>query len=81
MSRILVVEDDRDIAQLIVHYLTQAGHDPDVVSSGADALAAVRQRAPDLVVLDRMLPGLDGLEICRALRASPATAARSPSSC
>jgi DNA-binding response OmpR family regulator len=74
MSRILVVEDDRDIAQLIVHYLTQAGHDPDVVSSGADALAAVRQRTPDLVVLDRMLPGLDGLEICRALRANPATA-------
>jgi DNA-binding response OmpR family regulator len=74
MSRILVVEDDRDIAQLIVHYLAQAGHDPDVVSNGADALTAVRQRAPDLVVLDRMLPGLDGLEICRALRANPTTA-------
>jgi DNA-binding response OmpR family regulator len=69
MSRILVVEDDADIASLIVHYLTPAGHDADVVANGSEALAAARQRQPDLVILDRMLPGLDGLEICRALRA------------
>jgi DNA-binding response OmpR family regulator len=69
MSRILVVEDDADIASLIVHYLTPAGHEPEVVANGSDALAAARRRLPDLVILDRMLPGLDGLEICRAMRA------------
>jgi len=71
MSRILVVEDDADIASLIVHYLVPAGHESEVVTSGSDALAAARKRPPDLVILDRMLPGLDGLEICRALRADP----------
>jgi two-component system, OmpR family, alkaline phosphatase synthesis response regulator PhoP len=69
MSRILVVEDDTDIASLIVHYLGPAGHDSEVVANGSDALAAARRHPPDLVILDRMLPGLDGLEICRALRA------------
>ena len=69
MSRILVVEDDADIASLIVHYLTPAGHESEVVANGSEALAAARRRPPDLVILDRMLPGLDGLEICRALRA------------
>jgi DNA-binding response OmpR family regulator len=71
MSRILVVEDDTDIASLIVHYLTPAGHESEVVANGSEALAAARRRTPDLVILDRMLPGLDGLEICRALRADP----------
>ncbi len=74
MNRILVVEDDRDIAGLIVHYLTQAGHRAHVQTSGADALPAIRREVPDLVILDRMLPGLDGLEICRAMRSDPATA-------
>jgi len=69
MSRILVVEDDADIASLIVHYLSPAGYDSEVVATGSDALAAARRRPPDLIILDRMLPGLDGLEICRALRA------------
>jgi DNA-binding response OmpR family regulator len=74
MSRILVVEDDRDIAHLIAHYLGNAGHEIDVLGNGAEALATVRQRAPDLVVLDRMLPGLDGLEVCRVMRADRALA-------
>ena len=69
MSRILVVEDDVDIASLIVHYLAPAGHESEVVANGSDALPAARKRPPDLIILDRMLPGLDGLEICRALRA------------
>ncbi len=69
MSRILVVEDDADIASLIVHYLGPAGHDSEVVANGSDAVAAARRHPPDLIILDRMLPGLDGLEICRALRA------------
>jgi DNA-binding response OmpR family regulator len=69
MSRILIVEDDRDIAQLIVHYLSLAGYETDVLGNGGDALALLRRAPADLVVLDRMLPGLDGLEVCRAMRA------------
>ena len=69
MSRILVVEDDTDIASLIVHFLAPAGYESEVVANGSEALAAARRRPPDLVILDCMLPGLDGLEVCRALRA------------
>jgi DNA-binding response OmpR family regulator len=75
MTRILVIEDDRDIAELLVHTLQRSGYDASFVTNGAEGLAAVRSRPPDLVVLDRMLPGLDGLEVCRALRASRQTAA------
>lgn len=75
MSRILVVEDDRDIAELIGHYLTNAGHEPEVLGSGAEVMAVARRAAPDVLILDRMLPGLDGLEICRAMRSDPMTAA------
>jgi two-component system, OmpR family, alkaline phosphatase synthesis response regulator PhoP len=75
MSRILVVEDDRDIAELVGRYLEKAGFSVDVIGSGRDALAAVRERPPDLLVLDLMLPHVDGLEVCRAVRASNRTAA------
>jgi len=75
MSRILIVEDDDDIAQLVHRYLTRAGHIADVVRAGDEALSRVRERAPDLIILDLMLPGLDGLEVCRALRALPSTRA------
>jgi DNA-binding response OmpR family regulator len=75
MTHIFVVEDDRDIADLVVRYLEKAGWQTKVISSGADALAAARHSPPDLIVLDLMLPGLDGLEVCRALRGNPATAA------
>jgi DNA-binding response OmpR family regulator len=74
MSRILVVEDDRDIAELVAHYLERAGHTADIAGSGPDALAAARRDPPDVVILDRMLPGLDGLEVCRTLRAERQTA-------
>lgn len=73
--RILVAEDDRDIADLIAHYLRKAGWEPQVVASGDEALAAARRDPVDLVVLDVMLPGLSGLEVCRALRTDRATAA------
>ena len=73
MTRIFVVEDDRDIAELIAHYFTKAGWQPHVFGSGADAIAAARQQPPDCVVLDLMLPGMDGLEVCRALRSDAAT--------
>ncbi len=74
MSRILVVEDDPDIADLLRHFLERAEHDVDVLTQGTDALERVRTQTPDLVILDRMLPGVDGLEICRQLRAQPQTA-------
>jgi two-component system, OmpR family, alkaline phosphatase synthesis response regulator PhoP len=71
---ILVAEDDADIADLIAHYVRKAGWEPLVVASGDAALKAALDAPPDVVVLDVMLPGLSGLEVCRALRANPTTA-------
>src|SRR6187549_3750097 len=75
MSQILVVEDDPDIADLIRHYLEKSGHAVQLLGSGAAVLPKVRAERPDLIVLDLMLPGLDGLMVCQALRADPLTAA------
>ena len=75
MSRVLIVEDDRDIAELIAHYLQKAGHTTEHLASGNAAIARVRESPPELIVLDVMLPGMDGLMVCQALRADPATAA------
>lgn len=71
MARVYIVEDNADIAELVRHYLTDAGHAATVFGSGDAALAAVRHSSPDLVVLDVMLPGLDGFEVCQALRHDP----------
>lgn len=73
MSTILIVEDEPDIAELVAHTLARAGHAPEVVATGPDALARARQAPPALVILDLMLPGLDGLAVCQALRADAAT--------
>jgi DNA-binding response OmpR family regulator len=75
MSRILVVEDDADIAELIRHYLQKAGHHVERLSSGGAVLPRVQHDVPDLIVLDLMLPELDGLMVCQALRSEPRTAA------
>ena len=75
VTRVLVVEDDPDIAQLVAHYLEKAGFSADVLTNGRDALAAIAAKAPDVLVLDLMLPQVDGLEICRAVRGNTATAA------
>ena len=75
MSRILIVEDDRDIADLIGHSLQKVGHTTEHVASGKIAVSHVRESPPDLIVLDVMLPGMDGLMVCQALRGDPATAA------
>ncbi len=75
MSHILIVEDDRDIAELMRHYVVKAGHTADVLASGSEVLPRIRSRRPDLLVLDLMLPGLNGLEICQVLRRNEATAA------
>ncbi len=68
-SRVLVVEDDPKTRQTLVLYLEHAGFDVSEASDGASALALAERERPDVVVLDRMLPGLDGLEVCRRLRA------------
>lgn len=73
--RILVAEDDRDIADLIAHYLRKQGWEPHVVATGDEAVAYARRHAIDLVVLDLMLPGLSGLEVCRLLRGDKTTEA------
>jgi len=65
---ILVVEDEEDIQQLVSYNLVRAGFDVDCADSGEDALQRIREKQPDLVLLDLMLPGMDGAEVCRALR-------------
>ena len=74
MTRGLVVEDDPDIAQLVVYYLGKAGFSAETVANGREAIAAIAARPPDLLVLDLMLPQVDGLEICRIARSNDATA-------
>src|SRR5436305_13432226 len=74
-SRILVVEDDPDIAELVARYLDKAGFTTERVASGRDALTAIAARLPDAMVLDLMLPQVDGLEVCRAVRANDASSA------
>src|SRR5439155_11993926 len=74
-ARILIVEDDQDIAQLVARYLDKAGYTTEILASGREALRTIAARAPDLLVLDLMLPHVDGLEICRAVRTNEKTAA------
>jgi two-component system alkaline phosphatase synthesis response regulator PhoP len=68
VPRLLVVEDNADIADLIRRYLERAGHEVEAVASGADALPRARAARPDVVILDVMLPGMDGWQVCQALR-------------
>jgi len=74
-TRILIVEDDPDIAELVARYLEKAAFETDRAASGRDALQMVAVNPPALVVLDLMLPHVDGLEICRRLRSDEKTAA------
>nr|WP_033825737.1 response regulator transcription factor [Kitasatospora sp. MBT63] len=73
-GRILVVDDDPTVAEVVTGYLHRAGYRVDRAADGHQALAAAAEHRPDLVVLDLMLPGLDGLEVCRRLRATEAGA-------
>src|SRR3989304_5204404 len=74
-ARVLGVEDEPDIRDLIVLHLEREGFRARTAQNGADALKQIRTAPPDLVVLDLMLPELDGLEVCRRLRQDPSTAA------
>lgn len=67
--RILVVEDDTELRELVAGRLRESGYSIETASTGPEALARVAAQVPDLLILDVMLPGLDGLEVCRRLRA------------
>jgi len=73
-KKILIVEDEQDILQLVKHYLEKEGFRPVTAMSGLEALKKVKEDKPDLVVLDLMLPEMDGLEVCKRLRSVPDTA-------
>jgi len=75
LASILVVEDDPDISDLIAHYLQKAGHEVTRLTSGTQVLPRLRTAIPDLVILDLMLPGMDGLLVCQAMRADTSMAA------
>ncbi|GAA4858380.1 response regulator transcription factor [Pseudonocardia benzenivorans] len=68
-AHVLVVDDDATVRDVVARYLGAAGHDVELALDGPGALRAARTTPPDVVVLDLMLPGLGGLEVCRALRA------------
>ena len=68
MARILVVEDERDLNDLVTRHLRQEGHEVVQAYDGPDALVEVAQTKPDLVLLDWMLPGLDGITVARKIR-------------
>ena len=72
-EKILVVEDEEDILELIRYNLTRDGYRVSAATSGEDGLRAATRDKPDLVVLDLMLPGIDGIEVCRRLKADPQT--------
>ena len=74
MARILVVDDDLSVAATIDRLLHSRGHETVVVHNGQDAIDAARETKPDLVVLDVMMPGMDGIEACKILRSDLETA-------
>src|SRR5512133_2204803 len=74
-TKVLVVDDEPDALELVAFNLTKAGHEVFTAEDGVEALEKVRANAPDAIVLDVMLPGMDGMEVCRNLRRDRRTAA------
>lgn len=71
---VFVVEDEEDVLDLLCYHLKREGYAVNTAVDGEDALKEIPRRMPDLVLLDLMLPGVDGLEVCRRLKSDPATA-------
>ncbi len=74
-ARVLVVDDEPDLLELAQYNLEQNGYEVLCVASGEDALTQVRAHPPDLMILDVLLPGVDGIDVCKALKRDPQTAA------
>jgi two-component system response regulator RstA len=74
--QLLMIEDDARLAHMVGEYLTQSGFLFSHAGDGASGLELLQQHAPDLVILDLMLPDTDGLEICRRIRSLPAPASK-----
>lgn len=72
-QHILIVDDEQDLARLVEFNLRQAGFETSLAHTGEAALAQIRQRLPDLVLLDLMLPDLSGTEVCKQLKSAPST--------
>jgi len=72
-ARLLIVEDDFDISNMLRIYFSGQEYDVDIAPRGSDALEKTRQQLPHLIVLDIMLPDIDGYEVCRRLRTQPRT--------
>ena len=68
MTMILIVEDEQKLAELLKDYLAQSSFDTTILDNGNDVIPYVRENKPDLVILDLMLPGRDGMEICKEIR-------------
>jgi len=73
-EHVLIVEDDEDIAELLEYNLQRQGYRPSCAGTGEEGLREARENRPDLILLDLMLPGLSGLDVCRALKDAEATA-------
>jgi len=73
-ASVLVVDDEQDILELVEYNLSKEGYRVFTVTTGEDALRLARSQLPDAVILDLMLPGVDGLEVCRSLKGDPTTA-------
>ncbi len=67
-EKILVVDDEEDVLELVRYNLDRSGYQVETATSGEEALAKARRKLPDLVILDLMLPGMDGLEVCKKLK-------------
>ena len=67
-SQILIVEDEIDLSAIMADYVRAAGFEAEVIADGREALASVKRKSPDLIVLDIMLPGLDGVSLCKDVR-------------
>ncbi len=73
MGNILIVDDDDDVVGAVQRRLRRHSHEARAAYNGQQALQAIQDRLPDLVILDIMMPGMDGIEVCRRLRADPST--------
>jgi two-component system, OmpR family, phosphate regulon response regulator PhoB len=75
MKTILIIEDERDLAELVAFNLEKEGYRPITALDGVSGLEAARSGSPDLILLDLMLPGMTGIEICKTLKGNPKTGA------